>query len=183
MVGADNTEFDVSAGKVISLGFESPAGFSGADLVSPAQAAAAGALVDAQFKTDQPTEFRIHGVSGSDGPTMLQHPHVVQVAGKSPTAIYRRWGPGGRGRLSVPWPVEAYSWGGLTERPLAAASWIILTPFMLYNVAFFMLPAGEAKAGHHRWARRIMRLLALAATAQFVNAAVIVLVSTIGWQN
>jgi hypothetical protein len=183
MVGADNTEFDVSAGKVISLGFESPAGFSGADLVSPAQAAAAGALVDAQFKTDQPTEFRIHGVSGSDGPTMLQHPHVVQVAGKSPTAIYRRWGPGGRGRLSVPWPVEAYSWGGLTERPLAAASWIILTPFMLYNVAFFMLPAGRAKAGHHRWARRIMRLLALAATAQFVNAAVIVLISTIGWQN
>lgn len=169
--------------KGISLGFESPAGFSGADLVSPAQAAAAGALVDQQFKDGQPTEFRIHGVSGSDGPTMLQHPHVVQVAGKSPTAIYRRWAPGGRGRLSVPWPLEAYSWGGLTERPLAAASWIILTPFMLYNVAFFMLPSGQAKAGLHRWARRMMRLLALAATAQFVNAAAIVLVSTIGWQN
>src|SRR5438270_186674 len=73
--------------------------------------------------------------------------------------------------------------GGLTERPLAAASWIVLTPFMLYNVAFFMLPAGGAKAGLHRWARRIMRLLALAGTAQFVNGAVIVLVSTIGWQN
>ncbi|MCA1820477.1 MAG: hypothetical protein LC644_01550 [Pseudonocardia sp.] len=114
---------------------------------------------------------------------MLQHPHVVQVAGKSPTAIYRRWDPGGRGGLSVPWPLEAYSWGGLTERPLAAASWIVLTPFMLYNVAFFMLPAGGAKPGSHRWARRIMRLLALAGTAQFVNGAVIVLVSTIGWQN
>ncbi len=122
-------------------------------------------------------------MSGSDGPTMLQHPHVVQVAGKSPTAICRRWDPGGRGGLSVPWPLEAYSWGGLTERPLAAASWIVLTPFMLYNVAFFMLPAGGAKSGHHRWARRIMRLLALAATAQLVNGAVIVLVSTIGWQN
>jgi hypothetical protein len=183
MAGGDNTASGVSAGKVISLGFESPAGFSGTDLVSPAQAAEAGALVDQEFKAGHPTEFRIHGVSGSDGPTMLQHPHVVQVAGKSPTAIYRRWGPGGRDRLSVPWPLEAYSWGGLTERPLAAASWIILTPFMLYNVAFFMLPADRGKSGHHRWARRIMRLLALAATAQFVNAAVIIFVSTIGWQN
>jgi hypothetical protein len=179
---ANNADINVSSAKV-SLGFEAPGGFSGADLVSPAQAVAAGALADQQFKAGEPTEFRIHGVSGSDGPTMLQHPHVVQVAGKSPTAIYRRWDPGGRGGLSVPWPLEAYSWGGLTERPLAAASWIVLTPFMLYNVAFFMLPAGEAKAGLHRWARRIMRLLALAGTAQFVNGAVIVLVSTIGWQN
>jgi len=178
----DNADINVSSGK-ISLGFEAPGGFSGTDLVSPAQAVAAGALADQRFKAGEPTEFRIHGVSGSDGPTMLQHPHVVQVAGKSPTAIYRRWDPGGRGRLSVPWPLEAYSWGGLTERPLAAASWIVLTPFMLYNVAFFMLPAGGGKAGHHRWARRIMRLLALAGTAQFVNGAVIVLVSTIGWQN
>jgi hypothetical protein len=179
---ADNTDINASSGKV-SLGLEAPAGFSGADLVSPAQAAAVGALADQRFKAGEPTEFRIHGVSGSDGPMMLQHPHVVQVAGKSPTAIYRRWDPSGRGALSVPWPVEAYSWGGLTQRPLAAASWIVLTPFMLYNVAFFMLPAEEAKPGHHRWARRIMRLLALAATVQLVNGAVIVLVSTIGWQN
>ena len=179
---AEKADINVSSGKV-SLGFEAPGGFSGSDLVSPAQAVAAGAFADQRFKAGKPTEFRIHGVSGSDGPTMLQHPHVVQVAGKSPTAIYRRWDPGGRGALSVPWPLEAYSWGGLTERPLAAASWIVLTPFMLYNVAFFMLPAGGAKAGLHRWARRIMRLLALAATAQLVNGAVIVLVSTIGLQN
>ena len=179
---ADNVAMDASSGEV-SLGLEAPGGFSGADLVSPAQAVAAGALADQRFGGGEPTEFRIHGVSGSDGPTMLQHPQVVQVAGKSPTAIYRRWDPGGRGGLSVPWPVEAYSWGGLTTRPLAAASWIVLTPFMLYNVAFFMLPAGGDKSGHHRWARRIMRLLALAATAQLVNGAVIVLVSTIGWQN
>jgi hypothetical protein len=179
---ADNVAMESSSGEV-SLGLEAPGGFSGADLVSPAQAVAAGALADQRFGGGEPTEFRIHGVSGSDGPTMLQHPQVVQVAGKSPTAIYRRWVPGGRGGLSVPWPVEAYSWGGLTTRPLAAASWIVLTPFMLYNVAFFMLPAGGDKSSHHRWARRIMRLLALAATAQLVNGAVIVLVSTIGWQN
>ena len=180
---SNNDGINASRGK-ISLGLEAAWGFSGGDLVSPAQAAADGALVDQRFRAGEPTEFRIHGVSGgSDGPTMLQHPHAVQVAGKSPTAIYRRWDPGGRGGLSVPWPLEAYSWGGLTEKPLAAASWIMLAPFMLYNVAFFMLPAGGTKSGHHRWARRIMRLLALAATAQFVNSAVILLVSTIGWQN
>jgi hypothetical protein len=179
---ADQIDIDASSGKV-SLGLEAPAGFSGDDLVSPAQAVAVGALADQRFKAGEPTEFRIHGVSGSDGPMMLQHPHVVQVAGKSPTAIYRRWDPSGHGALSVPWPVEAYSWGGLTQRPLAAASWIVLTPFMLYNVAFFMLPAEGAKPSHHRWARRIMRLLALAATVQLVNGAVMVLVSTIGWQN
>ncbi|HEV7829836.1 MAG TPA: hypothetical protein VGP04_13500, partial [Pseudonocardiaceae bacterium] len=99
---ADNADIDASPDKV-SLGLEAPGGFSGADLVSPAQAVAAGALADRRFGGGEPTEFRIHGVSGSDGPTMLQHPHVVQVAGKSPTAIYRRWDPGGRGGLSVPW--------------------------------------------------------------------------------
>jgi len=178
----DNADINVSREK-ISLGLEAAWGFSGADVISPAQAAASDALPDQRFGDGEPTEFRIHGVSGSDGPTMLQHPHAVQVAGKSPTAIYRRWEPGGRGRLSVPWPLEAYSWGGLTEKPLAAALWIVLAPFMLYNVAFFMLPAGGAKSTYHRWARRIMRLLALAGTAQFVNGAVILLVNTIGWQN
>ncbi|HEX6403633.1 MAG TPA: hypothetical protein VF003_10820, partial [Pseudonocardiaceae bacterium] len=85
----EHADINVSSDE-ISLGFEAPGGFSGADLLSPAQAVAAGALADQQFKAGEPTEFRIHGVSGSDGPTMLQHPHVVQVAGKSPTAIYRR---------------------------------------------------------------------------------------------
>src|ERR1044072_3377292 len=92
-------DIDPSAGKV-SLGFEPPGGFSGADLVSPAQAVAAGALVDRRFSAGEPTEFRIHGVSGSDGPTMLQHPPVGQVAGRSPPATYRRWDPGGRGGLA-----------------------------------------------------------------------------------
>jgi hypothetical protein len=168
---------------------ESGWGFDGSDLTSPAQAAEAGALLDLEMEPSLPTEFRIHGVSGGTGPDMLNHPDVLRVGGKDPTAMYRRWSPDGVGRPTVPWPVEAYSWGGLTDRPLRSASWLLLAPLMLYNVAYFMLPVGAAgkgsaeSGGTHRFARLVMRLLALAATAQFVNSVVIALVSTLGWQN
>ena len=78
---------------------------------------------------------------------MLEHPQAVQVAGDTVTGFYRRWSPDGQGRLSVPWKLEAYSWGGLTEAPLASASWLLLAPFMMYNVAYFMLPPQVAGAG------------------------------------
>jgi hypothetical protein len=170
----------------ISLGLQSPDGFDGADLTSPAQAAAAGALLDLRWEEDGdlPVELRIHGVSGSTGPEILGHPHALRVGGRNPTAFYRRWSPGGDGRPSVPWPLEAYSWGGLTERPLVSASWILLAPFMLYNIAYFMLPAGRGTQSRtHPVARALLRLLALAATLQFVGGLILVFVSTIGWQN
>ena len=182
----------------VVLGFDAAWGFAPGDPTSPALAAAAGALVDAAM-TDQPvTELRIHGVSGSDGPTMLEHPQALQVAGDTVTGFYRRWSPDGPGRPSVPWKLEAYSWGGLTEKPLASASWLLMAPFMMYNVAYFMLPpaatAGDPAAmadqpvphlrrdrGH--WiAGLLLRLLALAATVQFVSAAASVVLSTVAWQ-
>ena len=192
-------------GDWVSLGLATPDGFDGSDLVSSAEAASSGALPDLAFETDQdghlPVEFRIHGVSGSTGAVMLCHPQVIRVGGKSPTGIYRRWSPGGTGRLTVPRPAEAYSWGGLTERPLLSALWVLLSPFMLFNVAHFMLPArrrtvpaeGQTSAapGHDAvvpsrsaWcARAMLRLCALAVTVQFTLSLYVVLVSTIGWQN
>ncbi|GAB6900255.1 hypothetical protein [Kineosporia succinea] len=175
----------------ISLGLQSPYGYHGDDLTSPAQAARAGALVDQQWEDEPglPLELRIHGVQGSTGPVVLEHPHVVQVGGSGPTAFYRRWSPDGVGRPSVPWPLEAYVWGGLTTRALASASWLLLLPFMLYNVAYYMLPAGDtATRGRrlrsaHALARVVVRLLALASTVQFVSALVTLFHSTIAWQN
>ncbi|GAA3610258.1 hypothetical protein GCM10022223_28010 [Kineosporia mesophila] len=175
----------------ISLGLQSPYGYNGDDLTSPAQAARAGALVDQQWEDepDLPLELRIHGVSGSTGPVILEHPHVLQVGGTRPTAFYRRWSPDGVGRPSVPWPLEAYVWGGLTARALASASWLLLLPFMLYNVAYYMLPAGPAKGrgrrllSAHALARIVVRLLALASTVQFVGSLVTLFHSTIAWQN
>ena len=129
----------------VVLGLDTAAwAFSPADQTSPALAARAGALFDTQT-AERVTELRIHGVSGSNGPTMLEHPTVLQVAGDSITGFYRRWNPGGGGRPSVGWKLEAYSWGGLTQRALASASWLVLAPFMIYNLAHFMLPAEPDK--------------------------------------
>jgi hypothetical protein len=188
----------------VGLGFTANRGFAGGDLTSPLRAAQAGALVDtapdARFEWPG-TELRIHGVSGSNGPTMLEHPTVLQVAGDGVTQFYRRWSPTGQGGTSVPWRLEAYSWGGLTEKPLAAASWILLAPFMLYNVAHFMLPAAnkrkverpEAKEPKfdmerlsrdrpHAVTQTLLRVLALTATLQLTLAAVAVLVGTVAVQ-
>jgi hypothetical protein len=182
------------AGPDVVLGLDAAAwAFAPGDQTSPALAAREGALFDTTLTGERVTELRIHGVSGSDGPTMLEHPTVLQVAGDAITGFYRRWNPGGGGRPSVRWKLEAYSWGGLTERPLASASWQLLAPFMLYNVAHFMLPAAPQPAGGvpahearpdwgHRVARAVLRLLALAATVQFVTAVATVTVSTVAWQ-
>jgi hypothetical protein len=206
-------------------------GFARSDLTSPARAAAAGAFTDSTAPVaDSPfTELRVHGVSGSDGPTMLEHPTALQVAGDTTTMFYRRWSPSGSGGAGVPWKLEAYSWGGMTEAPLASASWVLFAPLMLYNVAHFALPPaaryeiqptqrpatsagipGEAEpardaepaggaeppaaadAGRpaellsrdwwHGRAQVVLRLLAFAATLQFMTAIVALLVSTIAVQ-
>jgi hypothetical protein len=182
----------------VVLGLDTAAwAFAPADQTSPAKAARAGALIDSTQIGERVTELRIHGVSGSDGPTMLEHPTALQVAGDTITGFYRRWNPGGGGRPSVGWELEAYSWGGLTEQPLASASWVLLAPFMMYNLAHFMLPAEsspgpekETETGTelpgwgwgHQMAQALLRLLALAATVQFIIAIATVTVSTVAWQ-
>jgi hypothetical protein len=182
---------------VVVLGFDAAWGYAPADQTSPALAAAAGALPDTMMTGERVTELRIHGVSGSNGPTMLEHPQALQVAGDGVAGFFRRWSPDGPGQPSVPWKLEAYSWGGLTEAPLASASWLLMAPFMMYNVAYFMLPPTvegsepmviEDPEPHirrdqgHQIAHALLRLLALAATIQFVSAAATVTMSTVAWQ-
>jgi hypothetical protein len=180
----------------VSLGFDAALGFAPFDQTSPALAAGAGALIDVTMTGEPVTELRIHGVSGSNAPTMLEHPHALQMAGDGLTGFYRRWSPDGRGAPSVRWKLEAYSCSGLTAQPLSSASWLLLVQFMMYNVAYFMLPSAVAIDQHvvdrpvphlgrgrgHWAAGLVLRLLALAATVQFVSAATSVLVSTVAWQ-
>ncbi len=64
----------------VMLGFDAAWGYAPADQTSPALAAAAGALIDTTMTGEGVTELRIHGVSGSNGPTMLEHP-------QAPTAL------------------------------------------------------------------------------------------------
>jgi hypothetical protein len=182
---------------VVVLGFDAAWGYAAADQTSPALAGKAGALTDTVMTGQKVTELRIHGVSGSNGPTMLEHPQALQVAGDATAGFFRRWSPDGPGQPSVPWKLEAYSWGGLTEAPLASASWLVLAPFMMYNVAYFMLPPTVARSAplviqesvphlprdrSHQIAHALLRLLAIAATIQFVSAAATVTMSTVAWQ-
>src|SRR6266700_7218620 len=184
-------------GVLVGLGFDAARGYALADQTSPALAGAAGALTDTTMTGERVTELRIHGVSGSNGPTMLEHPQALQVAGDGVAGFFRRWNPDGPGHPSVPRKLEAYSWGGLTEAPLASASWLLLAPFMMYNVAYFMLPPTVEgseptvikdpephirRDRGHEIAHALLRLLAMAATIQFVSAAATVTMSTVAWQ-
>jgi hypothetical protein len=176
----------------VALGFDAAWGFAPGDQTSPAQAAAAGALVDVTLGDQRVTELRVQGISGGSGPTMLEHPAALQVAGDGVAGFFRRWSPDGSGRPSVPWKLEAYSWGGLTSSPLAAASWILLAPFMLFNLAHYMLPPqpagqrdgdGEPRRDRIHWlADVLLRLLALTATVELIAAATSVLLSGVAWQ-
>ena len=92
----------------VVLGFDAAWGFALADQTSPALAGAAEALIDTTMTGERVTELRVHGVSGSDGPTMLEHPQAVQVAGNTVAGFFRRWSPDGPGTAQC--SVEA---GGL----------------------------------------------------------------------
>jgi hypothetical protein len=183
----------------VVLGFGGAWGFAPADLTSPARAAAADAFTDSTLPGPDGlpfTELRVHGVSGSNGPTMLEHPTALQVGGDSTTMFYRRWTPGGAGGEGVPWRLEAYSWGGLTEAPLASAAWVLLAPFMLYNVAHFALPPAEqhdvetigqttkrlSRDRQHAFAQVLLRILAFTATLQLTVAVVSIFVNTVALQ-
>lgn len=78
------------SGPDVVLGLDAAAwAFASADQTSPALAARSGALANAALTDGHVTELRIHGVSGSDGPTMLEHPTALQVAGDAITGFFR----------------------------------------------------------------------------------------------
>ena len=82
----------------------------------------------------------------------------------------------------------------MTENAWRSASWLLFFPFMLYNLAHFALPAarddprdGEESGGllRDRWhagAAVLLRLLALAASVQFIAAVVAAFVGTVALQ-
>ena len=87
------------------------------------------------------TELRVHGVAGTAPESVLQHPHTEQVAGNRDAGFFRRWWEAQS--VSADSPArrrEAYSWGGLTSGDNLRALWLLLLPFMLLNVAFYMAP-------------------------------------------
>ena len=96
---------------VVGLGFDAAWGYALADQTSPALAGAAGALTDTTMTGERVTELRIHGVSGSNGPTVLEHPQVLQVAGDATAGF-----SGGGARTARDSPACRGSW-----RPIRGA--------------------------------------------------------------
>lgn len=134
------------------------------------------------------TELRVHGVSGTSPDSTLGHPTVRQVAGDRTAGFFRRWWPARSvsaddrtGRQ------EAYSWGGLTVATGRRALWLLLLPYLLANVAFFMLPYAPTHPSRPRTALRgvsesAQRLIALSLTFTFVLSVVSVSMDLLTWQ-
>ena len=138
--------------------------------------------------TSGTTEVRVHGVSGTPPEQALDHPLLRRVAGDRRAGFYRRWYPGGRSAdLRSRRRLEAYSWGGLTSGGASRALWLLLLPFMLANLAYWMLPAVPDGAGRIQvWAARgsaaLLRVFGLALTLTLMLTGVQVAVDVVGWQ-
>ena len=132
-------------------------------------------------------ELRVHGVSGGTPGDMLGHGPVELVAGDRQAGFYREVGSaaqaGSKEQDGVRRRVEAYSWGGLTSGAAARAFWLLLLPFMLSNVAYWMRPL---RAGTHRTLDRsysfLARVVAFSLTAELVLATAGVALDLVGWQ-
>ena len=132
-------------------------------------------------------ELRVHGVLGTSPETLVSAVAVVDVAGDGlgrvvqPADRLLRPAPGPVLRAegqSIPRVVEGYSWRGMTSGGAAKATWALLFPFALANVAHWMLP--PIPSGH-RLARRLglavrtlLRLAALLLTVLLVTQAAVV---------
>lgn len=152
------------------------------------------------------TELRVHGVSGTPPESMLENPHVRLVSGDSTAGFYRRLWLGGKPSgnsfyADVPNEPgrpgrrrEAYSWGGLTSGAGSRALWMLLLPFMLANVAFWMYPAAKLPGEDHPGSRgslrsatrdlasALQRLFSLSLTLALTASAVGVATDLVGWQ-
>ena len=146
-----------------------------APTVSAAPLPAAPAPVDTQ-----PTELRVHGVSGQPAEDMLDRAIIGQVAGDAEAGFFRprseyggTLGPGGA-RL------EAYRWGNLTSGAAARALWLLLLPFTLVNVAMWLRPPATGLG--RRLVQILARVFALTLSATLTLAAVGVTLDLIAWQ-
>ncbi|GAA2816805.1 hypothetical protein [Saccharopolyspora taberi] len=95
-------------------------------------------------------ELRVHGILGTTGDALTDSVASVDVAGDGvgrivrPADRLRRPVPGpmlSAGERTVPRIVEGYVWGGMTSGGWGKATWALLFPFALANVAHWMLPA------------------------------------------
>lgn len=126
-------------------------------------------------------ELIVHGVSGTPPEAVLRCPieEIDREDGDASAGFYRRR-PEERpqGQTCV---AEAFSWGGLTSGPASRALWLLFLPFILINLAHWMLPPPRSKF-LSAMSIRILRLLGLSLTLTILLASVTVVMDIIGWQ-
>ncbi|MGW5918508.1 hypothetical protein ACWFPY_05910 [Nocardia fluminea] len=134
-------------------------------------------------------QLRIHGVSGTPPEAMLRYPTelIDRVSGDSSAGTYRRRDNSATDTATDPCRnVEAYSWGALTSGKASRGLWLLFLPFILINLAHWMVP--PAKAGSWtamtatRASVRLLRLIGLTLTLTLMLASVLLAVDLVGWQ-
>ncbi|KAB1902564.1 hypothetical protein F8274_29980, partial [Micromonospora sp. AMSO31t] len=126
------------------------------------------------------TEIRVHGVADRGPEAMLDRPIVSRVAGDRDAGFYRvRTGFGDPCGASGA-TLEGYRWSGLTGGTASRTfSLVALLPFMLANIAIWMLPPGHRTG---RAGKALCRLLAATLTAMYTLAIAGVALDLVAWQ-
>ncbi|GAA1073025.1 hypothetical protein [Nocardiopsis metallicus] len=132
-------------------------------------------------------ELRVHGVSGGQAEELLDVEPAMRVGGDRLAGFFRwRREPDTQ---SVPGVRrEIFAWGNLTSGSASRAFWLLLLPFMLINVAYWMRPGrmDRGQTGLRRGASIAygagVRLLALSLTVLITLAAAGVGMDLVGWQ-
>lgn len=127
------------------------------------------------------TELRVPGVGGSSAEESLDRPIVTRVAGDQNAGFFRPKAGFGDPRGPGGVLIEAYRWGNLTGgRASRAFSLMLLLPFMLSNIAIWMLP--PAAPGPGAVGRAACRMLAGTLTAMYVLSVTGVAIDLVAWQ-
>ncbi|WP_159944555.1 MULTISPECIES: hypothetical protein [unclassified Nocardiopsis] len=132
-------------------------------------------------------ELRVHGVSGGQAEELLDVEPAMRVGGDGLAGFFR-WRrepdtetvPGVRR--------EIFAWGNLTSGSSSRALWLLLLPFMLVNVAYWMRPGrmdrqptGVRLLANNAYGAGV-RLMALSLTVLITLAAAGVGMDLVAWQ-
>ena len=132
-------------------------------------------------------ELRVHGVSGGQAEELLDVEPAMKVGGDRLAGFFR-WRREADTETVPGVRREIFAWGNLTSGSASRAFWLLLLPFMLVNVAYWMRPGrmDREPRGIRRLANNVygaaVRLLALSLTVLIVLAAAGIGMDLVAWQ-
>jgi hypothetical protein len=132
-------------------------------------------------------ELRVHGVSGGQAEELLDVEPAMRVGGDRLAGFFR-WRRESDTETAPGVRREIFAWGNLTSGRSSRAFWLLLLPFMLVNVAYWMRPGRMDRdpTGARRLANNAygagVRLLALSLTVLITLAAAGVGMDLVAWQ-